>query len=110
MVATTRVETMLGDTAVAVHPDDKRYKHLHGKHVTHPFCNRKMPIVADDFVDMNFGTGWYHDDIYCLVLEIPFYFKCPKLSRKLCKFNMLTENRLMVARWPLATRSASRAT
>ena len=58
-MATTRVETMLGDTAVAVHPDDKRYKHLHGKYVMHPLCNRRMPIVADDFVDMNFGTGQY---------------------------------------------------
>ena len=56
-MATTRVETMLGDTAIAVHPDDKRYKHLHGKHVIHPFCKRRMPIVTDDFVDMNFGTG-----------------------------------------------------
>ncbi|KAJ8922358.1 hypothetical protein NQ315_004301 [Exocentrus adspersus] len=57
VVATTRVETMLGDTAVAVHPDDDRYKHLHGKFVTHPFCARKLPIVADDFVELGFGTG-----------------------------------------------------
>ncbi len=58
-MATTRVETMLGDTAVAVHPDDARYAHLRGKHVTHPFCSRRLPIVADDFVDMSFGTGAY---------------------------------------------------
>uniref|UniRef100_A0A336LQN1 Valine--tRNA ligase n=1 Tax=Culicoides sonorensis TaxID=179676 RepID=A0A336LQN1_CULSO len=57
IVATTRVETMLGDTAVAVHPNDDRYKHLHGKFVVHPFCSRKIPIVCDEFVDMNFGTG-----------------------------------------------------
>uniref|UniRef100_A0A8C2F5Y5 valine--tRNA ligase n=1 Tax=Cyprinus carpio TaxID=7962 RepID=A0A8C2F5Y5_CYPCA len=57
VVATTRIETMLGDTAVAVHPDDSRYQHLKGKTVVHPFCDRKMPIVFDDFVDMNFGTG-----------------------------------------------------
>uniref|UniRef100_A0A8C1WF94 Valine--tRNA ligase n=1 Tax=Cyprinus carpio TaxID=7962 RepID=A0A8C1WF94_CYPCA len=57
VVATTRIETMLGDTAVAVHPDDSRYQHLKGKTVVHPFCDRKMPIVLDDFVDMNFGTG-----------------------------------------------------
>lgn len=57
IVATTRVETMLGDTAVAVHPDDERYKHLHGKFVVHPFCNRKMPIVTDEFVERDFGTG-----------------------------------------------------
>lgn len=48
---------MLGDTAVAVHPDDPRYQHLKGKMVLHPFCDRKMPVVFDDFVDMNFGTG-----------------------------------------------------
>jgi valyl-tRNA synthetase len=57
IVATTRVETMLGDTAVAVHPNDERYKHLHGKFVTHPFCKRRIPILCDDFVDMDFGTG-----------------------------------------------------
>ncbi|CAD7088868.1 unnamed protein product [Hermetia illucens] len=57
VVATTRIETMLGDTAVAVHPNDERYKHLHGKFVTHPFCSRRLPIVCDDFVDMEFGTG-----------------------------------------------------
>lgn len=57
IVATTRIETMLGDTAVAVHPSDPRYQHLKGKVVLHPFCDRKMPVVFDDFVDMNFGTG-----------------------------------------------------
>uniref|UniRef100_A0A673C4P6 Valine--tRNA ligase n=1 Tax=Sphaeramia orbicularis TaxID=375764 RepID=A0A673C4P6_9TELE len=57
VVATTRIETMLGDTAVAVHPDDSRYQHLKGKMVLHPFCDRKMPIVFNDFVDMSFGTG-----------------------------------------------------
>lgn len=57
VVATTRIETMLGDTAVAVHPEDARYKHLHGKYVVHPFCDRRLPIVCDDFVDTQFGTG-----------------------------------------------------
>ncbi|XP_022655201.1 valine--tRNA ligase-like [Varroa destructor] len=57
VVATTRIETMLGDTAVAVHPNDERYKHLHGKSVIHPFVERKLPIVCDEFVDMTFGTG-----------------------------------------------------
>lgn len=57
VVATTRIETMLGDTAVAVHPKDERYTHLHGKFVKHPFVDRRMPIVLDEFVDMNFGTG-----------------------------------------------------
>ena len=58
VVATTRPETMLGDTAVAVHPDDERYLHLHGKFVLHPFVDRKVPIVTDSIlVDPAFGTG-----------------------------------------------------
>ncbi|MEZ4665531.1 MAG: valine--tRNA ligase [Thermomicrobiales bacterium] len=57
IVATTRPETMLGDTAVAVHPDDERYSDLIGKHVRLPILNRLIPIVADDAVDMSFGTG-----------------------------------------------------
>jgi len=56
-VATTRPETMLGDVAVMVHPDDERYQHLIGKKVTLPLCNRTIPIIADDYVDMSFGTG-----------------------------------------------------
>jgi len=58
VVATTRVETMLGDTAVAIHPDDPRYTHLHGKFLKHPFVDRKIPIILDGvLVDMTFGTG-----------------------------------------------------
>ena len=58
VVATTRLETMLGDTAVAVHPKDPRYAHLHDKKLVHPFSGRRIPIVLDDvLVDMNFGTG-----------------------------------------------------
>ncbi|WP_049751571.1 valine--tRNA ligase [Acidothermus cellulolyticus] len=56
-VATTRVETMLGDTAVAVHPDDERYAHLVGTFVELPLTGRRIPIVADEHVDPNFGTG-----------------------------------------------------
>lgn len=56
-VATTRPETMLGDTAVAVHPDDKRYKKLVGKTCILPIMNKEIPIIADDFVEMEFGTG-----------------------------------------------------
>ncbi len=56
-LATTRPETMLGDTAVAVHPDDERYKHLIGKTVILPLVNREIPIVADTYVEMDFGTG-----------------------------------------------------
>ena len=57
VVATTRPETMLGDTAVAVHPEDERYKHLIGKTVILPITNREIPIIADDYVDPEFGTG-----------------------------------------------------
>jgi valyl-tRNA synthetase len=57
VVATTRAETMLGDTAVAVHPDDERYRHLIGTEVTLPLTNRRIPIVADEHVDPSFGTG-----------------------------------------------------
>ncbi len=55
--ATTRPETMLGDTAVAVNPNDERYKHLVGKTVIVPFVNREIPVIADEYVDMTFGTG-----------------------------------------------------
>ncbi|KAG7884294.1 hypothetical protein KL938_002166 [Ogataea parapolymorpha] len=58
VVATTRPETIFGDTAVAVHPNDPRYTHLHGKYVQHPFLDRKLPIITDaEAVDMEFGTG-----------------------------------------------------
>ncbi|WP_025819447.1 valine--tRNA ligase [Shewanella marina] len=56
-IATTRPETMLGDSAVAVHPDDERYQSLIGKFIMLPIVNRLIPIVADDYVDMDFGTG-----------------------------------------------------
>jgi valyl-tRNA synthetase len=57
IVATTRPETLLGDTAVAVHPDDARYQHLIGKQLHLPLCNRFIPIIADEYVDPAFGTG-----------------------------------------------------
>ena len=57
VIATTRPETMLGDTGVAVNPNDERYKHLIGKIVILPLMNREIPIVADEYVDMEFGTG-----------------------------------------------------
>ncbi|MBU1937475.1 class I tRNA ligase family protein, partial [bacterium] len=56
-VATTRPETMLGDTAVAVNPNDERFAHLIGKKVHLPLCNREIPIIADELVEMEFGTG-----------------------------------------------------
>ncbi len=57
VIATTRPETMLGDSALAVHPDDDRYKNLIGKFVELPLCDRQIPIIADDYVDPEFGTG-----------------------------------------------------
>ena len=57
VVATTRLETMLGDTAIAVHPDDERYRHLVGQALPHPFLTRRIDIVADSHVDPEFGTG-----------------------------------------------------
>ncbi|MCK5728179.1 MAG: valine--tRNA ligase, partial [Methylococcales bacterium] len=57
VVATTRPETMLGDAAIAVHPDDERYQHLIGQFVEIPLAGRKIPIIADDYVDADFGTG-----------------------------------------------------
>ena len=56
-IATTRPETMLGDTAVAVHPDDERYKDLVGEHLRLPLLDRKIPVIADSFVDAEFGSG-----------------------------------------------------
>lgn len=56
-IATTRPETMLGDTAVAVHPEDERYQHLIGKTVLLPLMNREIPVIADEYVEMDFGTG-----------------------------------------------------
>ena len=56
-VATTRPETLLGDVAVMVHPEDERYKHLIGQQVNLPLCGRTIPVIADDYVDKDFGTG-----------------------------------------------------
>ena len=56
-VATTRPETIFGDSAVCVNPDDDRYKHLHGKRVLVPLVGRSVPIITDDYVDIEFGTG-----------------------------------------------------
>ena len=56
-IATTRPETILGDTAVCVHPEDERYKHLKGKRVIIPIINRSVPVIFDDYIDIEFGTG-----------------------------------------------------
>ena len=57
IIATVRPETIMGDTAICVHPDDERYKHLHGRHVLVPLINRSIPIITDEYVTMDFGTG-----------------------------------------------------
>jgi valyl-tRNA synthetase len=57
IIATTRPETILGDTAICIHPEDPRFKHLHGKNAIVPLSNRTIPIITDDYVDMEFGTG-----------------------------------------------------
>ncbi len=57
VIATTRPETILGDSAICIHPDDERYAHLKGKKAIVPICNRVIPIIFDDYVDMEFGTG-----------------------------------------------------
>lgn len=57
IVATVRPETIMGDSAICVHPDDERYKHLHGKFVLVPLINRRIPIITDEYVTMDFGTG-----------------------------------------------------
>ena len=56
-IATVRPETILGDTAICVHPDDERFKHLHGKYAYVPLINRRIPIITDEYVSMEFGTG-----------------------------------------------------
>ena len=56
-IATTRPETILGDSAICIHPEDPRYKHLHGKHAIVPIANRTIPIITDEYVEMEFGTG-----------------------------------------------------
>ena len=66
VVATTRVETMLGDTTIAIHPDDPRYNHLYGKYAIHPFNGRKLPIVCDaTLVDPKFGSGAVNNNYAC---------------------------------------------
>ena len=84
-VATTRPETMLGDSAVAVHPDDERYQNLVGKFILLPIVNRRIPIVADDYVDMEFGTG-------CVKITPAHDFNDYEVGKrhKLPMFNILT--------------------
>ena len=85
IVATTRPETMLGDSAVAVHPDDERYQSLIGQEIILPIVNRRIPVVADDYVDMEFGTG-------CVKITPAHDFNDYEVGKrhKLPMFNMMT--------------------
>ena len=87
IVATTRPETMLGDSAVAVHPEDERYEHLVGKFINLPLSDRKIPIIADDYVDMEFGTG-------CVKITPAHDFNDYEIGQrhKLEIINVLTDN------------------
>lgn len=88
IVSTTRPETMLGDTAVAVHPDDERYKALHGKCLIHPFNGRRIPIITDSvLVDPNFGTG----AVKITPAHDPNDYECGK-RHKLQFINILTDD------------------
>ena len=86
-IATTRPETILGDTAICVNPLDKRFIHLHGKSVIVPIANRIVPILTDDYVDMEFGTG-------CLKItpahDINDYEICRKFN--LASIDLFNEN------------------
>ncbi|MDX2411275.1 MAG: valine--tRNA ligase [Woeseiaceae bacterium] len=86
-VATTRPETMLGDSAVAVHPDDERYKHLIGQEIILPIVGRRIPIIADDYVDPEFGTG-------CVKITPAHDFNDYEIGKRhdLAMYNILTDD------------------
>ena len=92
VVSTTRPETMLGDTAVAVNPKDKRYKNYVGRFVLLPLMERKIPVVADDYVDMNFGTG----AVKVTPSHDPNDFEIAK-RHKLQEINIMTDSAVMNA-------------
>ncbi len=94
-LATTRPETLLGDTAVAVHPDDERYKHLIGKNVILPIVHREIPIVADTYVEMDFGTGV----VKITPAHDPNDFEVG-LRHKLPVINVMTDDAKIVADYP----------
>ena len=87
VVATTRPETMLGDSAVAVHPEDERYQHLIGQEIELPIVGRRIPIIADDYVDPEFGTG-------CVKITPAHDFNDYEIGKRhdLPMYNVLTDN------------------
>lgn len=103
IVATTRPETMLGDSAVAVHPDDERYQSMIGKTITLPLVGREIPIIADDYVDMEFGTG-------CVKITPAHDFNDYEMGKRhdLPMFNILTINAAINDEAPEKYRSLDR--
>jgi len=102
-VATTRPETMLGDTAVAVHPEDERYTHLIGRMVELPLTGREIPIIADDYVDREFGTG-------CVKITPAHDFNDYEMGRRhgLPMINILDDNAAINSEAPEAYRGMDR--
>ena len=103
IVATTRPETMLGDSAVAVHPDDDRYKHLVGQEIELPIVGRKIPIIADDYVDPEFGTG-------CVKITPAHDFNDYEIGKRhdLPMYNILTDDAALNDEVPDAYRGMDR--
>jgi len=103
VVATTRPETMLGDSAVAVHPDDERYKNLVGQEVILPIVGRHIPVIADDYVDLEFGTG-------CVKITPAHDFNDYDIGKRhdLPIFNILTDNAALNDEVPEAYRGMDR--
>jgi valyl-tRNA synthetase len=103
VVATTRPETMLGDSAVAVHPEDERYKHLVGQEVELPIVGRRIPIIADDYVDAEFGTG-------CVKITPAHDFNDYEIGQRhdLAMYNILTDDAALNDEVPEAYRGMDR--
>ena len=102
-IATTRPETLLGDTAVAVHPEDERFKHLLGQHVELPLCNRSIAIIADTYVDPAFGTG-------CVKITPAHDFNDYEVGQrhKLPMINILTKDGVINENAPVAYQGLDR--
>jgi valyl-tRNA synthetase len=103
VVATTRPETLLGDTAVAVHPEDERFKHLIGKHVHLPLCDRTIPVIADEYVDKEFGTG-------CVKITPAHDFNDHEIGKRhqLTPINILTKKATINKNAPIAYQGMDR--